>query len=132
MTDTTGRLVGRRILVVEDECILGLYFTDLLRSEGCTVIGPVSTVAHALDALSHEPFDAAVLDLSLRGEWSLAIAQRLVDQSTPFVIVSGYREVQTHEPALRDAPFLEKPFTAAMLITALTNAVAKSRVAVPA
>lgn len=132
MTDTTGRLGGRRILVVEDECILGQYFCDLLRGEGCIVSGPVSTVADALQALGRQPFDAAILDLSLRDAWSLEIAERLVRQGTPFVIVSGYREALTREPVLCDAPFLEKPFTAGALISALAGAVASCRAPVAA
>jgi len=57
----------RRILVIEDEFILGVYFRDMLQADGYIVVGPVSTVADALDALSHDRFDAAILDLNLRG-----------------------------------------------------------------
>ena len=80
-----------RILIAEDE----YFLADELRTEfsraGAIVLGPVGTVAAALDLIRSEPrIDAAILDLNLRGEMALPAAELLAERAVPFVFTTGY------------------------------------------
>lgn len=41
-------LQGRRVLIVEDEMLVGMELESLLERNGCTVCGPAPSVARAL------------------------------------------------------------------------------------
>jgi DNA-binding response OmpR family regulator len=56
----------QRVLIVEDEALIGLTLAGLLADEGFWVIGPVGSLPGALFALGHASPDAVVLDLTLR------------------------------------------------------------------
>ena len=100
---------GQRVLIVEDELLLAMDYEELLKREGCTVLGPVGRRAQALALLERERPDVAILDLNLAGERSTAVAEALEARGVPFVIVSGYAERTLREPVLRRAPRLDKP-----------------------
>lgn len=60
---------GRRILAVEDEYFLADELDRELKAAGAAVLGPVSSVAAALEALASDRTpDAAVLGVNLGGE----------------------------------------------------------------
>ena len=45
--DNGAELTGRRVLIIEDEFLLGMELEALLKRNGCDVLGPVSTVEWA-------------------------------------------------------------------------------------
>ena len=47
-----NEIVGLRLLVVEDEMLIAMTIEDVLTDLGCTVIGPASSVAKAMDLLT--------------------------------------------------------------------------------
>lgn len=111
---------ARRILVVEDEALVAMLVEDALEEAGFGVIGPVRSVAQALEALEAELPDAAVLDLNLAGENSVAVADALVARGIPFVVATGYGAAglpATH----RDALVLPKPYDPADLTALLAR-----------
>jgi DNA-binding NarL/FixJ family response regulator len=61
-------LVGKRVLIVEDETLVAILIEDLLEECECSIIGPCSTVEKALEAARTETFDLAVLDVNVRGK----------------------------------------------------------------
>jgi CheY-like chemotaxis protein len=90
---TTKPLSDRRILVVEDETLIAMVMVDFLRDQGAWVIGPVSTVDSAMDAIaSSSKIDGAFLDINLNGEASYFVADLLSERGIPFIFVTGYRE----------------------------------------
>jgi len=98
-----------RVLVVEDQMMLGMYIVNLLEDAGCTAVGPVAHVVTALPIALHEPLDAALLDVFLIDETVLPIAQVLERRGIPFALISAYS--REHIPAsLRARPYLAKPF----------------------
>lgn len=110
----------RRILVVEDEALVAMLVEDALEDAGFGVIGPVRSVAQALEALEAEAPDAAVLDLNLAGENSVAVADALVARGIPFVVATGYGAAGL--PAgHRQALVLPKPYDPADLTAMLTR-----------
>lgn len=104
-----------RILVVEDEFFIAQEIVDTLEQADFEVLGPCPTVAKALARLEESPCDAAVLDVSLRNETSLAIVQALGKRGIPFVILTGFSARQL--PAeMAAAPVLTKPLQSEVLV----------------
>jgi len=80
---TTEPLLGRRVLLVEDEALVAMLIGDALSDAGAVVIGPFAAVAPALAAIADMPPELAILDLNLGGESSLPIADDLVARGVP-------------------------------------------------
>lgn len=114
-------LRGHRVLIVEDEMIVGMELESVLERQGCTVLGPVPTVARALEALDHAQPDAALLDLNLQGQSARPVAAALSAQGVPFVVVTGYSTAQSREPELRTAPRVDKPVNYVELVRVLAQ-----------
>jgi two-component system response regulator QseB len=102
-----------RILLVEDDCLLGEAVRDGLRQEGY-VVDWVRNGGAALAALSTSSFSALVLDLGLPDSDGLALLRRLRQggRATPVVIVTARDRVSDRIGGL-DAgadDYLIKPF----------------------
>ena len=102
-------LAGHRILVVEDEMLVAMLEEDLLLELGCEVIGPVASVAAALNLISQERLDGAVLDVNLGSELVYRVADKLRQSGVPYVFVTGYGP-DGLEPDYRGHPTIQKPF----------------------
>jgi DNA-binding NtrC family response regulator len=116
-----GALAGKRILIVEDEPIIGMYTEDTLMEAGAVVVGLAANLAAAFNALEKtSDLDAVALDLNLAGESSGPLADALVERNVPFVMLTGYGE--TGIPAAHQSrPFLGKPFNPSTLVEAFVN-----------
>jgi|SRR6185312_185132 len=88
--DHLKRLVGRRVLVVEDEYFIADDLAQALDEAGAIVVGPASTVEEAFALLERERPDLAILDINLKGKVSFAIADELARRELPFVFATGY------------------------------------------
>jgi DNA-binding response OmpR family regulator len=109
-----NEIAGRRILVVEDEMLIAMIIEDAVQDSGGEIVGPVATLEKALKLAEEEEFDAAILDVTIRGGNVYPVAELLLARGIPFVFASGYGDWAV--PAeLRDKPRLTKPFTAAAL-----------------
>ena len=117
-------LAGKRILVIEDDYLVGQETLAALGAVDCEVIGPVTTLKQALLAARGEDFDAAVLDINLDGEMVWPAAQLLHARELPFVFTTAYSNVTGMPGELKDAPWVEKPFNAVQLTARLAAAVA--------
>jgi DNA-binding response OmpR family regulator len=80
--DYRRMLQGRRVLVVEDEALIGMLLEDELLEAGAEVVGPACSVKEALELIDQVAADgglsAAVLDINLEGETVSPVADRLV------------------------------------------------------
>ena len=56
-----------RVLIAEDESLVGIQLEEDLRSAGCSILGPFSTLELATRASRLERFDVAILDINLNG-----------------------------------------------------------------
>jgi CheY-like chemotaxis protein len=63
--NTHHPLAGRRILIVEDEPFIAFDLKMAIEDVGAVPIGPAATVAEALDFLTTENPDGAILDVNL-------------------------------------------------------------------
>lgn len=116
-------LKGRRILVVEDSPVVGPFTADLLGEIGCQVIGPAPNMAAARELIDNEQFDAALVDVHIRGERVFPLCELLQQRGTPFVLTSGYADWQMPDK-WQDSPRLQKPYTLEQVERALAEALA--------
>ena len=100
--------MSKRVLVVEDDALLGLDIAEQLEDAGFEVIGPAISVAKAFRMMEEAGCDAAVLDVNLGKETAEAVAIELRARGTPFIVLSGYSSDQ-HPPGFHGAPSLAKP-----------------------
>jgi DNA-binding response OmpR family regulator len=112
-----------RILIVEDEALIGLTVADLLMDDGFQVIGPVATRREALSALENGKPDAVVLDAALKDGFCAGLARELQARSVPFLVFSGHRQESIHAPELQRVPWIEKPGRADEIIATLSRMV---------
>jgi len=113
-------LSSRRILVVEDEMLNLAMLEDILTEAGCESVAAAATIDQAIDLIDERVFDAALLDIKLRGKHGYAVADALAARGVPFVFVTG-NSVRDIEDGYRDRPVLRKPFKQEKLINALTG-----------
>jgi CheY-like chemotaxis protein len=99
---------GRRLLLIEDETLVGMMMYDTLTDLGFDVVGPINTMAEAAKAVEHGEFDAAILDVNLNGEFIYPLADIVTSRGLPFVFVTGY-SAEGLEPRFSKVPVLQKP-----------------------
>ena len=119
------QLEGLRVFVVEDEFLLSLALEDDLVTAGCSVVGPFSTLASAIEASRREPFDLAILDVNLHGEAIFPLADELRERGVPFVLLTGYGAADLPQ-RFTASPRLSKPYDPAVLVGEVLRASAKS------
>ena len=121
MKDPGADLAGRRILVVEDSPVVGPFTADLLGELGCEVAGPAPNMAAARQLIEAGGFDAALMDIHIRGERVFPLCDLLAERNVPFVLTSGYAD--WHMPdEWADRPRLQKPYTISEVENALRSA----------
>jgi len=103
------------VLVVEDEALVAVEISRILRNQGFQVVGPTARVEEALHLLNDVGCDAAVLDIQLGRETSELIASVLTARDTPFVAVSGYSRDQCPR-GFENVAFLTKPLRSELLV----------------
>jgi DNA-binding LytR/AlgR family response regulator len=106
-------MTGLRVLVVEDEWMVADHIGMLLEDIGCDVVGPAATIEDALVLLQTEHIDGALLDANLNGISSAPVAAALCAAKMPFVIVTGYGNLELPTKEMNAAPRLTKPFNTA-------------------
>ena len=102
-------LVGKHILIVEDEYFIAADLARVLEAEGAMILGPFCDLALALASARDNHIDAALLDVNLNGERCYPVAELLEDRAVPFLFVTGYDRTALPE-RFRSAPSLIKPF----------------------
>jgi CheY-like chemotaxis protein len=118
----TVALKGVRVLVVEDEYFVAILIEEILESAGCIVTGPIPRLPEALDAVDHEDYDVAVLDVNLAGERINPVADALSERNVPFLFVTGYG-ANALPSEYAERPHLCKPFRMGDLLCTLSNVV---------
>jgi CheY-like chemotaxis protein len=101
-------LSGKRVLVVEDDMLVGMMIEEMLADLGVVCVAVSATVADALSELEKAPIDAAILDLNLRGERSIPVADWLSARAIPFAFATGYADAGE---GTTGHPILPKPYT---------------------
>ena len=111
-------LAGHRILIVEDSPVVAPFTVSVIEDLGCTAVGPAPTLASARELIENETFDAAIMDVHIRGERVFGLCDLLEARNIPFLLTSGYADWQIPEE-LQNKPQLQKPYTFDQLRDAL-------------
>lgn len=109
-----------RVLVVEDEALIAIMIADQLTQLGYEIVGPVSKLDAAMTFAREARFDAAILDVTIRGGKTFPVAELLSAKSIPFAISSGYGDWALPD-SLKVQPRLTKPFSESELEAMITS-----------
>jgi CheY-like chemotaxis protein len=109
-----GRNPKWRVLIVEDEFIVGLHLESILERLGHEVVGVVADETEALHLGATEQPDLIVTDIHLaRGGDGLKVAREAQEKyGARTVVITGHRDGQTFLKAEEAGAraFLRKPF----------------------
>ena len=111
MTGGAGRL---RVLVVEDEALIGMDIEDAVEQLGHEVVGPIAELDEALDLATIATLGCAILDINIRGGSSYPVIDVLRERGLPVLLLTSYDE-RTLPERLHQETRLAKPFTGAQL-----------------
>lgn len=113
-------LRGKRVLVVEDEPLIGLDIVAALEEVGATVTGPATTVDEACSLIERGSFDAALVDANLHGQSVGRVAESLTQRGVPFAFATGYDRDGLPQ-GFKDILILRKPSSSEQIISIVTR-----------
>lgn len=99
---------AKRLLVVEDECLVALTIADDLIELGYNVVGPAFTISEALRLADAASIDGAIIDVNLNGVRADNVVDSLARRKIPFLFVTGDDCLPINFHANRDV--LKRPF----------------------
>jgi CheY-like chemotaxis protein len=119
------RAALKRVLVVDDDPIVGRSIDRVLSSRGYAVIS-ANNGTEALDKLAREDYDVVYTDIKMPGMDGLEVAARIKASRPwlPVVIVTGYG-TDANEAKAKDigvAAFLRKPLSPEMIESSAADA----------
>lgn len=84
-----------RVLLVDDEPSIRLFYSGVLTDQGYDVLEAISG-HEAMRLINHEPFDLIVLDIKLRAENGLNLLQHIVHDhpGLPVILLTAYLSFQ--------------------------------------
>jgi two-component SAPR family response regulator len=97
-----------RVLVIEEEALVGMMIEDFLGDFGYSVVGPIENLQAAILLAATEQIDVAVVDINISGQVATAVADKLIEREIPFLFISGYEKMRGTRYA--SIPLLRKPF----------------------
>ena len=100
---------GQSALVVEDSYLIAAEHIRMLESMGFAHVECASNISAALDVIKDKAFDLVLLDLNLRGDSGLKVADELLRQNAKFLFVSGYERSDEMPDRFAKVPMLRKP-----------------------
>jgi CheY-like chemotaxis protein len=113
-------LLGKRVLVVEDEMLVLMAIEDMLGDLGCPSITVAGRLEKALHLIGTRKFDLAILDVNLNGHRSYPVARALSSCGVPFAFSTGYGEHGIAE-GFGGHLVLNKPYTGPQMVKVLTT-----------
>lgn len=126
MTKPNKFLRDVRVLVVEDEALVGEEIRERLSHHGADVVDVVDTGTGAIDAAARLRPDIVLMDIRLKGEMSGIEASERIRRAhdLPVVFLTAHSDWQTVIRAKISDPFgyVLKPFKEADLVTTLAEA----------
>jgi DNA-binding NtrC family response regulator len=117
------------VLVADDQPDILQALRVLLRGEGCKV-KTVNTPDEALDALAHNPFDVALIDLNYARDTTsgkegldLIHSIRKLDPDLPIVVMTAWATIDLAVECMRQgaADFMQKPWENARVTATVFN-----------
>jgi len=113
-------LAGARILVVEDEPFIAFDLQMAVEEHGAVVIGPASTIAEALDLISREAIDGAIVDVNLP-DGTIGPVLDALPKRVSVVVQTGVGLPPEIRAAHPDVPVFSKPTAPETLIRRMAS-----------
>ena len=114
-----SHLMGRSVLLVEDEMMIAWDIEQTLTHAGLRVLGPAASVGRAMFLIDEERPDAAILDLKLRGELVTPVARKLRQMGVPYVLATALGHLREDEGEFVGVENLGKPMASERCVEAL-------------
>jgi two-component system, NtrC family, response regulator HydG len=115
-----------KLLIVDDDIVVRDSLGKWFESEGFEVT-IAAGAAIALEILSRDRFDLALVDIKMPGVDGIELQARLreIDADMPVVIMTGYASVETAVKALKNGAYdyITKPFDPDELVHLVSNAI---------
>ena len=111
----------QRVLIAEDEVLIGLVLEDMLGELGCAVAHNAESfraTEAALGSLGADGFDLAILDVNLGDEPVYPLADRIAALGKPIVFSTGSHR-DTLPVRFQGSLVLEKPYSLAAVDAAV-------------
>ncbi|KSV79485.1 MULTISPECIES: response regulator [Sinorhizobium/Ensifer group] len=100
----------RTVLVLEDNFLIASDAEEILTSLGIAEVTIAANADQAMEILSRQSFDFAILDVRLDNHTSFGVADAMLARGMPFGFTSGYSDMELFPGHLRDVPRIDKPF----------------------
>ena len=124
----TGTATPRRVLIAEDEALIRLDLSEMLREEGYEVVGEAGDGQEAVELAESLNPDLVIMDVKMpRRDGIDAAAEIAAKRIAPIVVLTAFSQRDLVEKA-RDAgamAYLVKPFSASDLIPAIELAMSR-------
>ncbi len=111
-----------RVLVAEDEAVIGLDLAEQLVEAGHSVLGPFTRCAEIGEWIAHDTPDAAILDLKLLDGSSEEVIRLLRDRGVPMVAFAGGSDIPED---LANMAVVTKPGRTEQVLAALKSLTAR-------
>ncbi|WP_426011347.1 response regulator [Caulobacter sp. DWR2-3-1b2] len=121
----TGGLARLRVLVVEDEPLIGMDIEDAVAGLGHEVVGPIAELDEALNVATIAALGCAILDINIIGGHSYPVVDILLKRGLPVLLLSSYR-AETLPVRLHQESRLPKPFTSTQLVEEIRDLCARA------
>lgn len=128
MSAASNALDGKRVLLMEDDMVLGLEVVMTLEDAGAAVDGPVPELSDGMERLDGalaggDLPDAAVLDVELHDATVFPLAERLKAAGVPFVFYTARASSGNTQAWQDEAPVVSKGLGSHALLERLAEEV---------
>jgi PAS domain S-box-containing protein len=121
-----------RVLIVEDEALIGLDIKRLLSNSGYVAVGVASSYDQAMRAIGTSAPDLVLVDIHIKGSADGVEAARDIRKryQLPVIFVTAHADKNTLERARESEPFgyIVKPISALTLTSTIEMALHKRRI----
>ena len=125
-------LAGLSAILVEDEVLIALDAEEMLRELGAADVTVATTFDDAMRLIGERRFDVALLDVTLHGQKSFPLAERLAGRNTAVVFGTGYNHIAHEFGGGEAVGCVTKPYTVDSLRKELTALLAARSADTPA
>lgn len=122
---TFSDLIGKHVLVVDDDYHRASETVLSLEDQGSEIVGPYPNVPEAIEVINHAVVDAAVVSVRVQLAGVVSLADRLLAHRIPFVLITENDEPQLLQ-RFGKVPVLKEPLKQEQMVIALAVAVAQS------
>ncbi|MFD1343742.1 HWE histidine kinase domain-containing protein [Litorisediminicola beolgyonensis] len=119
--ETAQAGLSGRAMVLEDTMIIAMDAADMLSDLGASEVDICAGIEEALERVATQDYEFALLDVNLGGKQSVPVAEALAAKGVPFALATGYGDVESVTKLYPPCKILQKPFSSASIMGALSS-----------